>query len=156
MFSVRQKRDIADKVQKILRETGHPELPECEIPFRLQIKGANCMSWAEIKNNGAVVNPGMKHRTQIMPDPKLKPCPFCGSEAVVQKSNSFCPYRPGCMEPICCGFFGDRIPYKNKQDAIDAWNRRADEAPTPTKEHITTEEQREAEWDSYSTRESHD
>jgi hypothetical protein len=28
MFSVRQKREIADKIQNILRETNHPELPD--------------------------------------------------------------------------------------------------------------------------------
>jgi len=27
MFSVREKRDISDNIQKILRETNHPELP---------------------------------------------------------------------------------------------------------------------------------
>lgn len=59
MFSVRQKREIAEKVQAILRETGHPELPESEIPFRLQVNGATAMSWADIRNNGAVDNPGV-------------------------------------------------------------------------------------------------
>ena len=33
MFSIRQKREIADAVQKILRATSHPELPVGEIPF---------------------------------------------------------------------------------------------------------------------------
>lgn len=31
MFSVRQKREISEGVQKLLRDTGHPELPEGEI-----------------------------------------------------------------------------------------------------------------------------
>lgn len=61
MFSVREKRDIADKVQKILRDTGHPELPKGEIEFSLHVRGAQEWSWADIKNNGAVgvpdVNP---------------------------------------------------------------------------------------------------
>jgi len=35
MFSVQQKRKIADEVQKILRETNHPELPNGEINFHL-------------------------------------------------------------------------------------------------------------------------
>ena len=43
MLSVRQKREIADAVQKILRDTGHPELPEGEIQFTLHVQGAeNC------------------------------------------------------------------------------------------------------------------
>lgn len=59
MFSVSQKREIADKIQKLLRETGHPELPEDEIKFEIRINGAESWSWACIKNNGAVEKPGV-------------------------------------------------------------------------------------------------
>lgn len=59
MFSVQQKRDISEKVQKVLRETHHPELPECEISFRLHVDGTSPMSWADIRNNGAVPNPSV-------------------------------------------------------------------------------------------------
>jgi hypothetical protein len=59
MFSVRQKREIADAVQRILRDTGHPELPEDEISFNLYVSGAECWSWANIQNNGAVLNPSV-------------------------------------------------------------------------------------------------
>jgi hypothetical protein len=59
MFSVRQKREIADAVQKVLRDTGHPELPAGEIPFLLHVDGAQSWSWADIRNNGAVANPGV-------------------------------------------------------------------------------------------------
>ena len=37
MFSVRQKREIAEKIQAILRETAHPELPDDEIAFILRV-----------------------------------------------------------------------------------------------------------------------
>ena len=57
MFSVRQKREIAQKVQQILRDTNHPELPEGEIEFSLHVKGNTVMSWADIRNNGAVEKP---------------------------------------------------------------------------------------------------
>jgi len=57
MFSVRQKREIADAVQKILRNTNHPELPEGEITFSLHVSGATKWSWADIKNNGFVATP---------------------------------------------------------------------------------------------------
>ncbi|OHD13012.1 MAG: hypothetical protein A2Z96_01235 [Spirochaetes bacterium GWB1_48_6] len=59
MFSVRQKKEIADKVQKILRETAHPELPPEgeEIQFLLHVDGEESWSWADIQNNGAVRNP---------------------------------------------------------------------------------------------------
>ena len=57
MFSVAQKRKIADEVQKVLRETSHPELPAGEIQFLLHVGGAQPWSWADIRNNGAVQNP---------------------------------------------------------------------------------------------------
>lgn len=59
MFSVRQKREIVDKIQAVLRETNHPELPEGEIQFVLQVNGKANWSWAVIENNGAVDNPGI-------------------------------------------------------------------------------------------------
>jgi hypothetical protein len=59
MFSVRQKREIADAVQKILRDTNHPELPRGEIVFRLHVKGAESWSWADIRNNGSVGLPAV-------------------------------------------------------------------------------------------------
>jgi hypothetical protein len=61
MFSVQQKRQIANIVQQALRDTKHPELPEDEIQFHLHVWGAEEWSWADIRNNGAVrklnVNP---------------------------------------------------------------------------------------------------
>jgi len=57
MFSVKQKRKISEQVQKILRATEHPELPEGEIQFVLHVDGAQSWSWADIKNNGAVTEP---------------------------------------------------------------------------------------------------
>ena len=59
MFSVRQKREIAEKVQQILKETNHPELPDGEIRFKLHIDGAKSWSWADICNNGAVIKPSV-------------------------------------------------------------------------------------------------
>ncbi len=56
MFSVKQKRMIADSVQKILRETNHPELPASEIQFQLHIEGTYG-SWADIVNNAAATTP---------------------------------------------------------------------------------------------------
>jgi hypothetical protein len=59
MFSVRQKRDIANAVQQILRATDHPELPPGEIQFHLHVDGAASWSWADIRNNGAVSLPSV-------------------------------------------------------------------------------------------------
>ena len=69
MFSLRQKREIADAVQRVLRDTAHPELPAGEIQFHLHIKGAESWSWADIRNNGAVPNPGVNPHNQLM-DPE--------------------------------------------------------------------------------------
>ena len=66
MFSVAQKRAIADAVQKVLRDTGHPELPEGEIQFRLMVNGAEGWSWADIHNNGAVPTPGVNPHNEAM------------------------------------------------------------------------------------------
>ena len=60
MFSVREKRLISDAVQKILRETNHPELPVREIRFHLCVVGAmEGWSWADIKNNGSIETPSV-------------------------------------------------------------------------------------------------
>ena len=59
MFPIKQKRQIADAVQKILRDTNHPELPKGEIKFKLHVDGAEIWSLADIQNNGAVTQPGI-------------------------------------------------------------------------------------------------
>jgi len=69
MFSVRQKREISEQVQKILRSTNHPELPEGEIQFVLHVDGDGPMSWADIRNNGAVLNPDVNPHNERM-DPR--------------------------------------------------------------------------------------
>ena len=66
MFSVRQKREIADAVQKILRDTGHPELPEGEIEFTLHVRGGCLWSWADIRNNGSVQNPDVNPHNEAL------------------------------------------------------------------------------------------
>ena len=69
MFSIQQKRDIADQVQGILRETGHPELPEGEIQFHLHVDGAESWSWADIRNNGAVPSPEINPWNELVSKP---------------------------------------------------------------------------------------
>ena len=69
MFSVAEKRKISDAVQKVLRQTKHPELPEGEIQFLLHVDGAESWSWADIRNNGAVTNPGVNPWNEREPRP---------------------------------------------------------------------------------------
>ncbi|MCK5431368.1 MAG: hypothetical protein KAJ03_01425 [Gammaproteobacteria bacterium] len=59
MFSVKQKRELSDQIQQIIRATNHPELPEGEIQFAIHICGSGPLSWADIKNNGDVVAPSV-------------------------------------------------------------------------------------------------
>ncbi len=69
MFSMRQKREISEKVQEVLRNTNHPELPKTEIEFHLHVNGAESWSWADIKNNGSVLNPGINpHNERVDKD----------------------------------------------------------------------------------------
>jgi len=52
MFNVEEKRDISDKIQKIIRETNHPGLPDREIRFQILIEGINPGDkWTGIRNN---------------------------------------------------------------------------------------------------------
>ena len=55
MFSPDMKHMIAEKVQKILQDTCHPELPKGEINFLLHVDGAESWSWANIRNNGSSI-----------------------------------------------------------------------------------------------------
>ena len=60
MFSVKQKREISEAVQAILRATNHPELPKSgDVDFILHVTGAEPWSWADIVNNGAIETPGI-------------------------------------------------------------------------------------------------
>ena len=59
MFSVKQKREISDAVQQILRATNHVELPQGEIGFTLHVDGLEEWHWADIENNGAIDSPSI-------------------------------------------------------------------------------------------------
>ena len=54
MFSTQEKRKISDAVQKILRETNHPELPKKNVKFLLHVDGAKPWSWADIRDSSSV------------------------------------------------------------------------------------------------------
>ena len=69
MFSVRQKREIATAVQKVFRDTNHPELPEGEIQFVLNVDGDESWIFARIENNGAVDAPSVNPHNEAM-DPQ--------------------------------------------------------------------------------------
>jgi hypothetical protein len=66
MFSIDQKQKIASQVQRILRDTNHPELPQGEIQFKLRVEGAESWSWAEIRNNGDVPEPSVNSWNEMI------------------------------------------------------------------------------------------
>ena len=66
MFSVNQKRQISDAVQRVLRDTNHPELPTGEIQFSLHVWGAEAWSWSDIRNNGAVPVPSVNPHNEAV------------------------------------------------------------------------------------------
>lgn len=68
MFSLNQKRRISTQVQQILRDTNHPELPDGEISFLLRVDGDSEVSWAHIRNNSAVPNPGVNPHNETVAD----------------------------------------------------------------------------------------
>lgn len=54
---------------------------------------------------------------------ELKPCPFCGGEAIVhQKSGR---YSVGCKKNECYGYYYYSRQYNYANRAADAWNMRA-------------------------------
>lgn len=62
---------------------------------------------------------------------ELKPCPFCGSEAVIIRGFSLgrymyrLKYYVVCSPAFGCG--GRTFNFDTEQDAVEAWNRRADD-----------------------------
>lgn len=51
MFSVAEKRQIADTVEKLLLSLNHPEMPKEKPLFQLHVTGREEWSWAEIEPN---------------------------------------------------------------------------------------------------------
>ena len=52
-------------------------------------------------------------------DEVLKPCPFCGSKAILAK-----PYTRTWI--VCADCLAETSTYTTIEEAIEAWNRRAD------------------------------
>jgi len=51
MFSVAQKQQIADAVEKVLLGLNHPEMPTEKPQFFLRVGGKESWSWADIQPN---------------------------------------------------------------------------------------------------------
>jgi hypothetical protein len=51
MFSMEQKKLIAEEIEKLLLSFKHPEMPTEKPSFSLHIDGKESWSWADIKPN---------------------------------------------------------------------------------------------------------
>lgn len=51
MFSSDLKKFIAHKIEEILKDTNHHELPTTNIQFILHVDGSTNWRWANIRNN---------------------------------------------------------------------------------------------------------
>ena len=59
---------------------------------------------------------------------ELKPCPFCGSEAVQLYSINTGTSIYGCFTPCCMGNAQNHLyKFGTVKEAIAAWNRRTDD-----------------------------
>lgn len=54
----------------------------------------------------------------------LKPCPFCGSEAVVNYKQALGTWIVECTNSYCPASYMIGMDYDTKLEAVDAWNRR--------------------------------
>ena len=51
MFSMQEKKHIAEEIEKLLLKLNHPEMPKEKPIFHLHIYGKESWSWADIKPN---------------------------------------------------------------------------------------------------------
>jgi hypothetical protein len=60
-------------------------------------------------------------------EPKIKPCPFCGNEAVAFKEELYCDtkWRVGCNGNDCPIESCMTVIHQLRTDAIKTWNIRA-------------------------------
>ena len=51
MFSIKEKQHIAQKIEELLLELKHPEMPTERLMFKLHVDGKESWSWADIEAN---------------------------------------------------------------------------------------------------------
>ena len=74
---------------------------------------------------------------------KLKPCPFCGGVAnIIDHHNDDGSVSVGCNDDECLGFAGLGWLYRDKAEAVKAWNTRAERTcrAIPNREWVATPE----------------
>ena len=56
---------------------------------------------------------------------ELKPCPFCGSNAVINQKRNLYTWIAECSNTNCPASYMLGMDYDTKEEAVEAWNRRA-------------------------------
>ena len=79
MFSMDEKVQIANAVEKVLLELNHPEMPKDKPMFNLHVDGKESWSWADIK-------PNWTFNDKL---PGLNPWNEVAREVMVPKADSF-------------------------------------------------------------------
>ncbi len=54
MFSVEEKRKIAEEIEMLLLDLNHPEMPKENVKFKLHVDGAEDWSFADIEPNWVI------------------------------------------------------------------------------------------------------
>ena len=57
---------------------------------------------------------------------KLKPCPFCGSEAIINYKEALEAYICECSNDDCPASYMIGNRYDTREEAIEVWNKRAE------------------------------
>ena len=58
---------------------------------------------------------------------ELKPCPFCGGEAIILHWDGTDTFSVGCVNTfVCHGGTHTSRAYQSEQEAAEAWNKRSD------------------------------
>ena len=57
---------------------------------------------------------------------KLKPCPFCGSKAVLRKKANLETYIVECTNGFCPASYMIGNDYETEEEAVEVWNKRID------------------------------
>ena len=68
MFSTSEKKQIADKIEKLLLKLNHPEMPKTKPEFSLHIDGKESWNWADIKPNWTFIEDNIPGVNQFNED----------------------------------------------------------------------------------------
>ena len=58
---------------------------------------------------------------------ELKPCPFCGAKAEVRQKRALNTWIVECSNLLCPASYMIGMDYDTEDEAIEVWNRRAEE-----------------------------